>query len=479
MDEVLSVGDAEFQRRCLGRMEELANTGRTVVFVSHALPAVAQLCDRAIWIDGGQLVGDGPAAEVIANYLHQTHAAGSERTWTAGVRPGERPREDPRDQGARPRRNASGYRGRAPAGRNRDRVRRATPGKAALPEDQGARRGRRDRLQRDGHGRALASAVRARRIRRHRVDPGEPAERGLGDRRGRDLQHRLPEARAPRGRLRGRVVRGARSGRRRLGTRAVQRAVARRRTAASRVDVRARRESRSNQPSPARDCRQHVRMARGSRCRLAVVRRAVRPAIHARRGRRRLGPRHEGARGRLANVLRRATRPRVATGRGVSPRPGPEPGRARGRRRLPRVHARGVDPAAPLRPRAPLVRRAGMVRRGPPRGRLSRPHTAHPRGAAPGASLGHARVAPFEAPGRLAPRSDASRSPPRRGSGRARIRPPRPNVRLPPRGRPHGLRARQRVRHALRGMGRGGRRHRGSASSDRPALRARRAATAR
>ena len=54
VDEVLSVGDAEFQRRCLGRMEELGNTGRTVVFVSHALPAVAQLCDRAIWIDGGQ-----------------------------------------------------------------------------------------------------------------------------------------------------------------------------------------------------------------------------------------------------------------------------------------------------------------------------------------------------------------------------------------------------------------------------------------
>src|SRR6185295_7163906 len=50
IDEVLSVGDAEFQRRCLGRMEELGNAGRTVVFVSHALPAVAQLCDRAIWI---------------------------------------------------------------------------------------------------------------------------------------------------------------------------------------------------------------------------------------------------------------------------------------------------------------------------------------------------------------------------------------------------------------------------------------------
>ena len=88
VDEVLSVGDAEFQRRCLGRMEELANTGRTVLFVSHALPAVAQLCDRAIWIDGGRLVGDGKAAEVIANYLHQTHSSGTERTWPAESAPG-------------------------------------------------------------------------------------------------------------------------------------------------------------------------------------------------------------------------------------------------------------------------------------------------------------------------------------------------------------------------------------------------------
>jgi lipopolysaccharide transport system ATP-binding protein len=88
VDEVLSVGDAEFQRRCLGRMEELANTGRTVVFVSHALPAVAQLCDRAIWIDSGQLVGDGRPPEVIASYLHQTHSAGTERVWPVESAPG-------------------------------------------------------------------------------------------------------------------------------------------------------------------------------------------------------------------------------------------------------------------------------------------------------------------------------------------------------------------------------------------------------
>ncbi len=88
VDEVLSVGDAEFQRRCLGRMEQLGNAGRTVVFVSHALGSVAQLCDRAIWIDGGQIVGDGRPPDVIANYLHQTHSAGAERAWPEESAPG-------------------------------------------------------------------------------------------------------------------------------------------------------------------------------------------------------------------------------------------------------------------------------------------------------------------------------------------------------------------------------------------------------
>src|SRR5437870_414704 len=59
VDEVLAVGDAEFQRRCLGRMEELSNTGRTVIFVSHQMPAVSQLCDRAFQLQGGRIVDEG------------------------------------------------------------------------------------------------------------------------------------------------------------------------------------------------------------------------------------------------------------------------------------------------------------------------------------------------------------------------------------------------------------------------------------
>jgi lipopolysaccharide transport system ATP-binding protein len=89
VDEVLSVGDAEFQRRCLGRMEELGSSGRTVIFVSHQLAAVAQLCDRAIQIDSGRVVGDGRPADVIANYLHQTHSSGSTREWREESAPGD------------------------------------------------------------------------------------------------------------------------------------------------------------------------------------------------------------------------------------------------------------------------------------------------------------------------------------------------------------------------------------------------------
>jgi lipopolysaccharide transport system ATP-binding protein len=89
VDEVLAVGDAEFQRRCLGRMEELGSTGRTVVFVSHMLPSVAQLCDRAIQIESGGVAGDGPAAEVIAGYLQLTHGAGTEKTWSLEDAPGD------------------------------------------------------------------------------------------------------------------------------------------------------------------------------------------------------------------------------------------------------------------------------------------------------------------------------------------------------------------------------------------------------
>ncbi|MBA2642185.1 MAG: ABC transporter ATP-binding protein [Actinobacteria bacterium] len=82
VDEVLAVGDAEFQKRCLGRMEDLGESGRTVLFVSHNMQAISQLCDRAILLDHGHVVREGSSGEVVAQYLQTVGGTGSSRTWT-------------------------------------------------------------------------------------------------------------------------------------------------------------------------------------------------------------------------------------------------------------------------------------------------------------------------------------------------------------------------------------------------------------
>ncbi len=81
IDEVLAVGDAEFQQRCLGRMEDMSNSGRTIVFVSHQMQAVAQLCDRAILLEKGGVVLDGPSGDVVARYLQSIGGLSSTRFW--------------------------------------------------------------------------------------------------------------------------------------------------------------------------------------------------------------------------------------------------------------------------------------------------------------------------------------------------------------------------------------------------------------
>lgn len=68
VDEVLAVGDVEFQKKCLGKMHDVSQAGRTVIFISHMMDAIAQLCPRAIWLRHGQLVADGPSSDVIAKY---------------------------------------------------------------------------------------------------------------------------------------------------------------------------------------------------------------------------------------------------------------------------------------------------------------------------------------------------------------------------------------------------------------------------
>jgi lipopolysaccharide transport system ATP-binding protein len=68
VDEVLAVGDLAFQKKCLGKMDEVARDGRTIVFVSHQMNQVRRLCARAIWIDAGRLRMDGATAEVVSSY---------------------------------------------------------------------------------------------------------------------------------------------------------------------------------------------------------------------------------------------------------------------------------------------------------------------------------------------------------------------------------------------------------------------------
>lgn len=69
VDEVLAVGDARFQKKCLSKMEAVGRTGRTVLFVSHNMPAITRLCTRGILLQEGRVVMDGPAHQVVGSYL--------------------------------------------------------------------------------------------------------------------------------------------------------------------------------------------------------------------------------------------------------------------------------------------------------------------------------------------------------------------------------------------------------------------------
>lgn len=71
IDEVLAVGDAAFQKKCLGKMGSVAREGRTVLFVSHNMGAISTICKRALLIDSGKIIGDGVPVNVINDYLHQ------------------------------------------------------------------------------------------------------------------------------------------------------------------------------------------------------------------------------------------------------------------------------------------------------------------------------------------------------------------------------------------------------------------------
>jgi lipopolysaccharide transport system ATP-binding protein len=82
VDEVLAVGDAEFQKKCLGRMAAVSRSGRTVLFVSHNINAIQTLCSRCVFLEQGRVVAAGDTASVVTKYLSSgAHADGAERCW--------------------------------------------------------------------------------------------------------------------------------------------------------------------------------------------------------------------------------------------------------------------------------------------------------------------------------------------------------------------------------------------------------------
>jgi lipopolysaccharide transport system ATP-binding protein len=81
IDEVLAVGDADFQKKYLRKMEDVDQEGRTVLFISHNLPAITRLCQRAILLHEGRIMEDGPADQVVSNYLTSDLGTTAAREW--------------------------------------------------------------------------------------------------------------------------------------------------------------------------------------------------------------------------------------------------------------------------------------------------------------------------------------------------------------------------------------------------------------
>lgn len=93
VDEVLAVGDAEFQKKCLGKIDEVSHReGRTVLFVSHHMEAVMKLCDRGIVLGGGRITGVGEPAEVVSRYLKRNFCGSGEVLLASKPRPAGLPR---------------------------------------------------------------------------------------------------------------------------------------------------------------------------------------------------------------------------------------------------------------------------------------------------------------------------------------------------------------------------------------------------
>ncbi len=91
MDEVLAVGDAAFQQKCLDKMRDIRRDGRTIFFVSHSMPAITRICKRVVLLEGGEVAFDGEPQAVVSRYLKSSWKAGAERAWDGmeGDAPGD------------------------------------------------------------------------------------------------------------------------------------------------------------------------------------------------------------------------------------------------------------------------------------------------------------------------------------------------------------------------------------------------------
>jgi len=89
VDEVLAVGDAEFQKKCLGKMSDIGSKGRTVIFVSHSMPMILRLCQRVILLAQGEIAADGTPQEVTRKYLSSNLGSPAQRVWAEDNAPGD------------------------------------------------------------------------------------------------------------------------------------------------------------------------------------------------------------------------------------------------------------------------------------------------------------------------------------------------------------------------------------------------------
>ncbi len=89
VDEVLAVGDIQFQKKCLGKMEEVSKQGRTILFVSHNIPMVIRLCNRIVFLEQGRVKADGESQYISSLYLQTGTACPAEKNWAEKNAPGD------------------------------------------------------------------------------------------------------------------------------------------------------------------------------------------------------------------------------------------------------------------------------------------------------------------------------------------------------------------------------------------------------